>query len=466
MKLMTLTPAERARVAHYQRLIPSGDFAALQAWLGTFWPFQRPWILDYSRNAFCNKSRQIGISHATAGVLVLWAAFHGETTTVISVGEREAKEVLDKCQKHRKVLCRMGSTMALPPRVDSSTEMHFASGGRIIALPSTGGRSFTGNVYLDEFAYYKDPGAVWDAAMAVTMLGFKARVSSTPNGVGNDFHALVTDDIVSNGWSPHEIPLRVALECGYPVDEKNCWTLAKGDPRLYDQMFNCSFLDGEFQYIPTTLVNASQQEKLTAEVGDYFGGLDIGKTVDRTVIYILRLLPNGTMVPVYTEECRRTDPKALHGMVDRCFKRFDLHRLCVDATGLGSFPAMEMQEKHGFYSVEPIDFTLKSKEALATQLYTAFQNHLLLTPKTDESLPEIPRGPGWPTSYPKDYAKNLRNDICSIRREITTAGNVRYDAPHTDRGHADRAWAIALGVYAASQAAARGDVPEDIASLM
>jgi hypothetical protein len=31
------------------------------------------------------------------------------------------------------------------------------------------------------------------------------------------------------------------------------------------------------------------------------------------------------------------------------------------------------------------------------------------------------------------------------------AGNVRFDAEHTDRGHADRFWALAMVVNAASE---------------
>jgi hypothetical protein len=49
-------------------------------------------------------------------------------------------------------------------------------------------------------------------------------------------------------------------------------------------------------------------------------------------------------------------------------------------------------------------------------------------------------------------AERLREDICAIRREITTAGNVRYDAPHTDEGHADAAWALALALHACGKA--------------
>ena len=42
----------------------------------------------------------------------------------------------------------------------------------------------------------------------------------------------------------------------------------------------------------------------------------------------------------------------------------------------------------------------------------------------------------------------IRTDLHSLRRVTTPAGNVRFDVDGGD-GHADRAWAAALGVYAA-----------------
>ncbi len=47
--------------------------------------------------------------------------------------------------------------------------------------------------------------------------------------------------------------------------------------------------------------------------------------------------------------------------------------------------------------------------------------------------------------------REVRADINSVKRFVTLAGNVRFDAEHTDRGHADRFWALAMVVNAASE---------------
>lgn len=430
-------------ILRYQEALPEHEFVAVASWLSTFYPFQLDWLLEPSRFAVANKSRQIGMSHTTAAVGVLWGVYHGELTTFISIGEREAIEVLEKAKLHREVLVELGSRMARKRRQDSAEAMDFASGGRILALPASGGRSFSGNIFLDEHAYQQHETKVWDAAMAVTMHGFRARVASTPNGVGNGFHNL-WKSAAQLGWSRHEIPLARALADGMRVDEADCWKMAKGDPRLFDQFFNCKFLDGELQYIPSSLIDECSSDSLQTSDGAYFAGLDIGKTVDRTVLIVVRKT-GGLVVVQQIESCKRTDIDGLEAMVGRAFKKYELRRLCLDSTGLGAFPAERMRKKFGMSKVEPINFTLQVKEDLATALYTAFAEHKIRIPKTKF-------GDGCSATD----SEQLREDIASLRRIITTAGNVRYDAPHTDQGHADSAWSLAMAYHAALTAPSYG----------
>lgn len=427
------------RLQRYRRTLPPSELAALEAWLSTFYTFQTDWLLDDADMGICNKSRQIGLSHTTSAVGVVWGAFHGELTTIISIGDRESVEVLDKARKHAGVLVRLGSKMAGIGKKDNANELTFASGGRIIALPSSGGRSFSGNVFLDEFAYQENAAKVWDAAAAVTMLAGKLRVASTPNGVGNDFHALWASAIKpGSGWSDHEIPIETAVAQGYPVDIDKCWRIAKGDPRLFDQLFRCSFLDNQLQYIPTEAIElCCSNDDLSKSIGDqHYAGLDIGRENDLTVLIVVRF-HRGIRTVVHVESMKRTDSDGLEAMVDRAFAKFALKRLCIDATGLGTFPAERIKKKHSERvdvphrrpRVEPLIFTPKLKEALATGLYTAMTGGQVVLPRSNEAL---------------------RKDVASIRRIVTPAGNVTYDAPRTADGHADHAWALALAVHAST----------------
>lgn len=429
-----LTNEEKRKLEGYRRALPENEYTALCAWLTTFYPFQRDWMLENADMAVCLKARQIGISHTTAAVLVLWGVFHGETTTAISVGDREAQEVLEKAKRHREVLVGLGSRMAAVVGKDNASEIQFASGGRAIALPSTGGRSFTGNAFLDEFAYHKRPTEVWDAALAITLLGFKARVASTPNGVGNEFHELCTDPAVNDGWAIHEIPIDVATSQGYPVDIDKCWKIAKGDPRIFDQLFKCKFLDNVGQYFPSDLLKAALASEL-AEKGQTFGGLDIGEERDRTTLVIVRR-EGKELHTVHIESHKKTDDQLLDELAAKAFGAWKCKRLAADATGLGSMPAKAMRRKHG-QKFEPVKFTLQVKEELVTGLYTDLAGDTFRIPKSYQFNGE-------------DEGAELQADLAAIKRIVTTAGNVRYDAARTTKGHADRAWALMLARHAAS----------------
>ena len=349
------------------------------------------------------------------------------------------------------MLAALGSKFAKLTK-DTNQEIRFASGGRVLALPSTGGRGYTGNLILDEFAYHAHAEETWDSAIPTMRLGqFRLRIVSTPNGMGNTF-ADVVERIRSGRLKKtvlHQVSIEDAAKDGFPVNWDECWEDAKGDPRLFDQLFRCSFLDNQFQYVPTDAIELCESnDDLTKAPGDaHYGGLDIGRVKDRTVLIVIRFC-RGVRTVVHIESARRTDSEAIHSMVDRAFQRFNLKRLCIDQTGLGAFPAADIKKKHSERvdpphrrpRVEPLDFTMKLKGLLATGLYTAITGGTLVLPKTDAALPNIEPG----------LAKMLRADIAAIRRIVTAAGNVVYDAPSTAEGHADSAWALALALHASS----------------
>jgi phage FluMu gp28-like protein len=100
----------------------------------------------------------------------------------------------------------------------------------------------------------------------------------------------------------------------------------------------------------------------------------------------------------------------------------------MDATGIGDMLAETLQDKFGTYRVEKVKFTSAVKEHLASLMLSGFEDRLLRVPAD----------------------RVVRDDFHSIRKTVTLAGNVRYDAAHTEAGHADNFWAAALGKEAAT----------------
>lgn len=439
-----LSASAKRAVAQLQRAFPPPEWKAVSLWLGIFYPYQQEWLLDFTRFALLNKARQIGASHTYAAAAVLWSLL-GETTTIVSVGEREAQEVLEKCARHCLSLERFGSAWA-KLSTTNKTELRTASGGRIIALPSTsGGRGYSGNVLLDECAYYSHPEQVWDAAGGTVLHGYKLRAMSTPNGVGNLWHQLWSDPKQHDGYTLHEVTLDKAREQGLKVDDSECWRMSRGDPRVYDQLFRCKFLDGQLQYFASEILGQAFVDDAARRLSNThphedtsYGGLDIGLDRDRTSLVIVQRGPSGYSV-VHVESHPTTDDQLLDQLVEKALVFWRCRRLALDATGIGSIPAKRFKRQHGG-KVEPVDFTSKSKEDLVTGLYQALASDGLKVPKS--------------YVYPdggQDEASKLRDDLSAIRRSVTAAGNVRYDAPRTSQGHADRAWALMLAVHAAGR---------------
>lgn len=417
-----------------ERVLPERERRAAFIWLSTFFDFQLAWLLDWSKFSILLKARGIGASHTYAAAAVLWGLI-GEKTVIISVGDREATEVLDKTKLHAGALVRFGSQWAAKTR-DNESQLQLVSGGRVESLPATSAaRGYTANVLLDEFAFHHSPQKVWDAAGPATRLGHRGRVFSTPNGVGNLFHNMWTQRAPELGWTRHEVTIDQAIAAGLQVDLQEKWQESGADQRIFDQNFRCSFLDGDQQYIPTEYIERAVYAGPPPILdGHIYAGLDVGRTNDLTVLAIVKKAVDGVVYVASIKTCKRTAWDEQISMVLGAHAAWGFERLSVDATGIGSMPAETLQKHMGRHRVEPVDFTMGSKEELATLLFQHFAQGTL--------------------AIPDDQA--LRQDVAAIRRIVTAAGNVTYDAPRTSEGHADRAWALALALRACQGAAGAG----------
>ena len=128
--------------------------------------------------------------------------------------------------------------------------------------------------------------------------------------------------------------------------------------------------------------------------------------------------------------CNAAVPAALGSRQDAGATRGSaaIRRCSVDQSGLGMMLAEHLVQKYGGV-VEPVQFTMQFKERIAPMVKQRFEDRTVRIPDNRE----------------------VRADINSVKRFVTPAGNVRFDAEHTDRGHADRFWALALVVNAATQ---------------
>ena len=112
--------------------------------------------------------------------------------------------------------------------------------------------------------------------------------------------------------------------------------------------------------------------------------------------------------------------------VDRIWKQYKPQRLCMDQTGMGEKFVEDLQKKYST-SVEGVLFSAPVKLDLANSARRKFEDKLIRVP----------------------IDKSVRDDIHSVKKITTSAGNIRFDVERTENSHADRFWALALAVHAA-----------------
>jgi phage terminase large subunit-like protein len=209
------------------------------------------------------KSRQIGFSHGTAGGAVLRALLERRPQVILSASENLSIEVLDKARKHTEFLRRAGYPGAGRILKDNESELSWKDGGRIIAIPASHrtARSYTGDVWLDEFAYHIDPQKIRDAVFPIAMRGdWRVRVFSTPNGASGLFHEMATKP--GPRWAWHRVTLDDAIREGVDINRDDAYALANNNERLIRQWYGAEFLeDAEGALWTRALIDVREQPR-------------------------------------------------------------------------------------------------------------------------------------------------------------------------------------------------------------
>lgn len=115
--------------------------------------------------------------------------------------------------------------------------------------------------------------------------------------------------------------------------------------------------------------------------------------------------------------------------MDELVAKYNMVRLCMDQTGMGEKPVEDAQRRYGESRVEGVLFTSPNKLMLATIGKQKFEDRKVRIPLGDQAV---------------------REDLHKLKKIPTAAGGFRFDAERDAKGHADRAWAGFLGLYAAN----------------
>jgi len=432
-----------------------------------FLPYQGRWLADASRIKIWEKSRRIGATYVQAYEDVRdCAAKAVPKVWFSSADESAAREYIEYCEKWAKLFHLAAENLGLV-LLDSEKDIktftiQFANGTKIHALSSNpkAFRSKGGKVVWDEAAWHDDQDKMWAAARPTITWGFPLRILSTHNGKSCRFYRFV--EAVKKGklpWSLHTTPIELAVAEGLAdrivgrdltEGERAAWLETEresvGDEDTWLQEYRCIPVDEAAAFLTYELLASRSVagiiRPLSETTGNLYVGVDIGRKKDLTVIWVLEQC-GPVLVTRLVKILERTPFHMQRQALFAILGHRAMRRACIDATGLGMQLAEESQRAFGQYRVEAVTFSGAVKESLAYPLRAALEDARLVLPDDHE----------------------IREDLHSVRKVTTAAGNIRFDVAATEaRGHADRFWAAALARHAAGDNTSGGLTAEAVVS--
>lgn len=437
-----------------------------------FLPFQEKWIKDRNRLKVMEKCRQIGISLSSALPLVERTAVASARYDqwVSSRDEIQARLFLEDCkmwaEMYNYAAEDLGEVVIDSKQKLTALVLRFASGWSIYSMSSNPDAQAgkRGGRLLDEFALHKDQRKLWAIAYPGLTWGGQLEVISTHRGSRSFFNTDLVVEYREKGnpknISLHRVTLEDALKQGFlfklqqvlpadaeqqAMDEAAYFDFVRSgcaDEESFLQEYMCIPGDDDAAFLEYDLIASCEYieglpweitlEEAQSGKRELYAGLDIGRTKDLTVLWILERLGDVlyTRKIIALKNMSKPDQEKVLWPWIACMRR-----TCFDYTGLGIGWGDDAQAKFGTYRVELVTFSAQVKERLAYPVRGRMEDQRLRIP----------------------YDPVVRADLRAVTKTTSAAGNIRFTAERSEAGHADRFWGLGLAIEAASSPAAEID---------
>ena len=283
-------------------------------------PYQKRWVLDDSRLKLMEKSRQIGISWASAYSMVRRKSLAKVRYDgwVSSRDEIQARLFLDDCKHFANILHTAVHDLGVQVIEEEKTYvLEFASGVKINSMSSSPDAQAgkRGDRLLDEFALHKDPRKLYAIAYPGITWGGQLEIVSTHRGSHNYFNELVTEireKCNPKNISLHRVTLEDALNDGFlyrlqqklaPDDERQAFDEADyfdyvksgcADEESFLQEYMCVPADDASAFLTYDMIAACEYDRTPSNLSDtsdlsdlsdkkeLYLGVDVGRKKDLT----------------------------------------------------------------------------------------------------------------------------------------------------------------------------------------
>jgi len=396
--------------SEFKRKLLNGDYGALYL-------YQQEFIRCDDQFRAVIKSRQIGFSFIAAADALI-AAVAGRNQLFLSASEEQALILMRYVEY-------WAEKMDIVFAVNKDNEKRLSNGAIIKAMANNFRtvQGFTGDIWMDEFAWYQNPKKIW-LAFVPSIGAVKGRLTlmSTPFEEPSLFHQIITDTLKYHMFTRFRIDIYRATEDGLVFDLETMRDLFDAD--TWASAYECQFVDDEASLFSIALIKACVDDTLSyfspSSKKTLFAGYDIGRTAHRSALAALVLQETNIYDLCTMEIYAKTPFDEQRFTLKNFMNTYPLAQIRLDRTGIGMDLAETMVKQYK-QRAKGVHFTASQKESMVLNLKKIFEDKTI----------RIPNDP------------LLIADIHSIKRKAGARGFL-YDSKQNEHGHADRFWALAL----------------------
>lgn len=385
---------------------------------GNLYAYQKEFLQSDDSFRIVLKSRQIGFSYVSSADALI-GAVAGRNQLFLSASEEQALILM-------RYLRKWASEFGVEFAKDSEYEITLPNGAIIKALAHNFRtvQGFTGDIWMDEFAWYPNPKKIWHAFVpSIGAIKGRLTILSTPFEERSLFHELYSDESKYYMFKRFCVSIYRATQDGLDFDLETMRNLFDAD--TWASAYECQFVDDESSLLSIALIKSCVDDKshyYTPKSNEtIYAGYDIGRVSDRSTLAGV-ILENGVYKTAIMDVLAKAKFDEQKEHLSAFLRTYPMSVLRIDKTGIGLNLAENIHDK--FKSrVTGVWFSNTRKEEMALNLKKAFEDKLI-------SIPNDPL---------------LIADIHAIKRTIG-AKSFKYDAKRNEYGHADRFWALALAL--------------------
>jgi phage FluMu gp28-like protein len=400
--------------------------------------YQAKLLEDKSKRIVVRWSRQAGKT-TTIALRALWYAFTNpkSLSLIVAPSLRQSMILGDRVQDYLASL-QQDYRAALIDR-QQRTVIRFTNSARIVILPNSPQllRGYTAHqVICDEAAFFREDELVFYNVlypMLATTDGILI-ASSTPWSKDSVFYRMCQ----SNEFSKHVVTCEDVVKAGLIKQDFIEEMKTQLPEERFKREFNAEFVEDIDAWLTQSLiVNCidSQLQPYTFEdvpKGSFYLGVDFGKEQDFSVIIVVERTSTDIRVIHIHRFPLKMEYASVIGYVKSLQDRWHIVRaVYADVTGVGNYIVEDMT-RSGIRNVEGINFTVQSKEELATILREQMRSGKVHIPYV-------------PISRRGDV--DLTAELNVEKSELAKSGHIRFS--HPDGAKDDVFWATALAVSAA-----------------